>query len=319
MISAIPPPLIPIALFYFLCAIVSLIGNMIMIICFFRERKFNSPCHYMITLACAADMLHLCGHFVFNFQLFYDGRLKQLWTFFIILRLGPGSQELCFWLLLPSCIGLAISGPLLLSMGIDRFLACQCPMVYRQLCSRPAMYLLLQLFFPIIYTVYLNVSSFVQRHPKTMVICQVPLAMSGDSFEKFNQGGLIINIGVVIVYFVTFLKLRRLAGSATHLKVVFRSILYTVIFVILGWSTVTMMNIASIHLVEDIDTVHILMIYAGIGLNMACASNIFVFYAINSEYRAAIRKLFGKSVPIKIHPSTSMFASTARGNTVTKF
>ncbi|PIC26754.1 hypothetical protein B9Z55_019231 [Caenorhabditis nigoni] len=304
MISAIPPPLIPIALFYFLCAIVSLIGNMIMIICFFRERKFNSPCHYMITLACAADMLHLCGHFVFNFQLFYD---------------GPGSQELCFWLLLPSCIGLAISGPLLLSMGIDRFLACQCPMVYRQLCSRPAMYLLLQLFFPIIHTVYLNVSSFVQRDPKTMVICQVPLAMSGDSFEKFNQGGLIINIGVVIVYFVTFLKLRRLAGSATHLKVVFRSILYTVIFVILGWSTVTMMNIASIHLVEDIDTVHILMIYAGIGLNMACASNIFVFYAINSEYRAAIRKLFGKSVPIKIHPSTSMFASTARGNTVTKF
>ncbi|CAP39831.2 Protein CBR-SRSX-33 [Caenorhabditis briggsae] len=265
MISAIPPPLIPIALFYLMCAIISLIGNMIMIICFLRERKFNSPCHYMITLTCAADMLHLCGHFVFNFQLFYD---------------GPGSQELCFWLLLPSCIGLAISGPLLLSMGIDRFLACQFPMVYRQLCSRSLMYLILQLFFPIIYTVYLNVSSFVQRDPKTMVICQVPLAMSGDSFEKFNQGGLIINIGVVIVYFVTFLKLKRLAGSATQLKVVFRSILYTVIFVILGWSTVTMMNIASIHLVEDIDTVHILMIYAGIGLNMACASNIFVFYTI---------------------------------------
>uniref|UniRef100_A0A1I7T684 G_PROTEIN_RECEP_F1_2 domain-containing protein n=1 Tax=Caenorhabditis tropicalis TaxID=1561998 RepID=A0A1I7T684_9PELO len=164
------------------------------------------------------------------------------------------------------------------------------------------------------YTVYLNVSSFLQRDPDTLLICQVPLAMSGNSFEKFNKGGLIINVAVVIIYFVTFLKLRKIAGSATQLKVVFKSILYTVIFVILGWCTVTIMNIASIHLVNDIDTQHILMIYAGIGLNMACASNIFVFYKINSEYRAAIRKLFGQTVPGKIHPTTSMHGSTVKAN-----
>ncbi|KAF1750131.1 hypothetical protein GCK72_016677 [Caenorhabditis remanei] len=257
MISEIPPPLIPIALFYFVCATISLVGNMIMIVCFFRER----------------------------------------------------SQELCFWLLLPSCIGLCISGPLLLSMGIDRFLACQSPMIYRKLCSRPAMYLLLQLSFPILYTVYLNGSSFIQRDSATSVICQVPLAMSGDSFEKFNEGGLFINVGVVITYFITFLKLKRVTGNASQLKVVFKSILYTVIFVILGWCTVTVVNILSIHLVANIDTQHIMMIYAGIGLNMACASNVFVFYKINSEYRTAIRRLFGVKVPTQIYPTTSMIGN----------
>ena len=54
-------------------------------------------------------------------------------------------------------------------------------------------------------------SSYTQRDSETLVICQVPLALSGSSFEEFNTGGFIINVGVVIIYFVTFLKLRSLS------------------------------------------------------------------------------------------------------------
>lgn len=64
------------------------------------------------------------------------------------------------------------------------------------------------------------------------------------------------------------------------MKVIFKSIFYTVVFVILGWVTVTVTNVLSIQLVEDIDFRHIMLIYAGIGLNMACAGNVFVFYTI---------------------------------------
>ncbi|EGT55270.1 CBN-SRSX-33 protein [Caenorhabditis brenneri] len=264
-------------------------------------------------------MLHLCGHFIFNFQLFYGGEFTFNCNWNKMTSVGPGSQELCFWLLLPSSIGLCLSGPLLLSMGIDRLLACQFPMIYRQLCSKPTMYLFAQFLFPVIYTAYLTASSFIQRDPDTSVICQVPLAMSGDSFEKFNKGGLIINIAVVITYFVTYMKLKKVTGNASQLKVVFKSILYTVIFVILGWCTVTVANIASIHFVEDIDTQHIMMIYAGIGLNMACASNVFIFYKINSEYRSSIRKLFGQSDPGKIHPTTSIIGSSMKPRNSLKY
>ncbi|PIC28947.1 hypothetical protein B9Z55_020704 [Caenorhabditis nigoni] len=136
-------------------------------------------------------------------------------------------------------------------MGIDRFLACQCPILYRLLCSKRTFYLAIQLTFPIIFTVYINTFSFLQRDPNTLVICQVPLAISGDTFEKFNKWGLIINMGVVFIYFITYRKLRNQTALTSGLKFIFKSILYTVIFVILGWCTVTIVNIASIHLVED--------------------------------------------------------------------
>ncbi|PIC28963.1 hypothetical protein B9Z55_020715 [Caenorhabditis nigoni] len=192
-------------------------------------------------------------------------------------------------------------------MGIDRFLACQCPILYRLLCSKRTLYLAIQLIFPIIFTVYINTFSFLQRDANTLVICQVPLAISGDTFEKFNKCGLIINIGVVLIYFITYLKLRNQTALSTGLKFIFKSILYTVIFVILGWCTVTIVNIASIHFV-NVDTQHIIIIYAGIGLNVACASNVFVFYIINSEYRTAIRKLFGMKSEVKLH--TTLFLNS---------
>ncbi|KAF1754157.1 hypothetical protein GCK72_020717 [Caenorhabditis remanei] len=207
-----------------------------------------------------------------------------------------------------------MSGPLLLSLGIDRFLACQFPVIYRQLCSRSVIYLLLQLAVPIGYTTYITMSSYTQRDSETLVICQVPLALSGSSFEEFNTGGFIINVGVVIIYFVTFLKLRSLSVHESQLKVVFKSILYTVIFVILGWCTVTLVNILCIHLVADIDSQHIMMIYAGISLNMACASNVFVFYKINSDYRSAIQKLLEIKIPDKVYPMTSIIGSVTNGD-----
>ncbi|ULT91510.1 hypothetical protein L3Y34_009254 [Caenorhabditis briggsae] len=193
-------------------------------------------------------------------------------------------------------------------MGIDRFLACQCPILYRLLCSKRTLYLLIQLTFPIIFTIYINTFSFLQRDANTTVICQVPLAISGNTFEKFNKCGLIINIGVVLIYFITYLKLRNQTALVSGLKFIFKSILYTVIFVILGWCTVTIVNIASIHLVKDVDTRNICMIYAGMGLNVACASNVFVFYIINSEYRTAIRKLFGMKSEVKLH--TTLFLNS---------
>ncbi|CCD66549.1 G-protein coupled receptors family 1 profile domain-containing protein [Caenorhabditis elegans] len=278
MVAEVNLPIAPIAIFYLCCSIVSCTGNSIMIILFIKEKNFHSPCHYMITFSCLADMLHLCGHFVFNYHIFAD---------------VTDTQANCYWMLFFTSIGKTMSNPLILMTGIDRLIACKSPVLYRALLERPNLYVCGQLILPTAYSSFLMVSGFLQRDTVTQIYCAVPAAFAGTAFSKFNTSGIFINIAIVIVYFFTFLQLRTYAG-ATQMKVVFRSILWTVIFVIIGWSSVTIANQFAIF-AKDAATRKLISIYAGIGVNLACASNIFVFYAINTEYRNAIRRLFGLS------------------------
>ncbi|PIC27921.1 hypothetical protein B9Z55_020020 [Caenorhabditis nigoni] len=296
MVAEANIPLVPVVIFYLCCAIVSCIGNSIMIILFIKERNFHSPCHYMITFGCLADMLHLCGHFVFNYHIFAD---------------VTDTQANCYWMLFFTSIGKCMANPLRLMTGIDRLIACKSPVVYRALLERPALYICAQLVLPATYTSFLMVSGFIQRdpisyskHPKfenqssifRKIYCTVPLAFAGSTFSQFNTSGIFVNVAIVIVYFFTFMQLRSYAG-ATQMKVVFRSILWTVVLVIIGWSSVTIANQFAIFVAKDATTRKLIAIYAGIGVNMACASNFFVFYAINTEYRHAIRRLFGLASP----------------------
>ncbi|CAI2353209.1 unnamed protein product [Caenorhabditis sp. 36 PRJEB53466] len=223
-------------------------------------------------------MLHLCGHFVFNFHIFAN---------------KTDTQENCYWMLFLTSIGKCMSNPLILMTGIDRFIACKSPVIYRTLLERPNLYICGQLVFPVTYTTVIMISGFIQRDPTTQIVCTVPVALAGTAFSTFNTSGIFVNCAIVIVYFLTFLKLRSYAG-ATQMKVVFRSILWTVVFVILGWTSVTVANQFAIFSNDPL-TRKLIAIYAGIGVNLACASNVFVFYAINTEYREAIRRLFGLS------------------------
>uniref|UniRef100_A0A8R1I8H4 Uncharacterized protein n=1 Tax=Caenorhabditis japonica TaxID=281687 RepID=A0A8R1I8H4_CAEJA len=58
--------------------------------------------------------------------------------------------------------------------------------------------------------------------------------------------------------------------------------------------TTTIANAASYTVTDSLTTAHLIQTYAGITVNFAAASNVFVFYAINSEYRDAIKNLFKK-------------------------
>ncbi|KAF1750758.1 hypothetical protein GCK72_017309 [Caenorhabditis remanei] len=222
--------------------------------------------------------MHLCGHFVFNYHVFAD---------------VTDSQANCYWMLFFTSIGKCMANPLRLMTGIDRLIACKSPVVYRALLERPILYVMAQLVLPSSYTTFLMVSGFIQRDPKTQIYCTVPLAFAGPTFSQFNTSGIFVNIAIVIVYFFTYLQLRSYAG-ASQMKVVFRSILWTVILVIIGWSSVTIANQFAIF-AKDAATRKLISIYAGIGVNLACASNVFVFYTINTEYKHAIRRLFGLS------------------------
>ncbi|ULT89750.1 hypothetical protein L3Y34_008276 [Caenorhabditis briggsae] len=108
----------------------------------------------------------------------------------------------------------------------------------------------------------------------------------------FTYTSGIIYIAVFFVYLSVYVMLKSNKASA-RFKNVFRSILVTVGFVLLGWVTTTTANTLSYSITDDLFTIQLIQMYAGITVNFAAASNVFVFYAINSEYRSVIKSMFG--------------------------
>ncbi|EGT55361.1 CBN-SRSX-31 protein [Caenorhabditis brenneri] len=275
-------PLVPVALFYLVCAIVGVIGNGIMVVVFWKESKFKLPIYYLITLNCLADLFHVSGHFVFNYQLFAE---------------ETSSQATCYFMLFHTAIGFCISGPLLLAIGIDRLIACRFPISYRTLLSHGTLYLCAQLLFPISFTVVLMIYGYQLIDYNSQIVCMAPLALPRKVFGYFTYASNAINVGIVVVYVYTYIVLRGYKErDLNRMQYVFKSISLTVIIVLIGWCTVTVGNTVAIGLIENRKTSEIVSIHAGFGVNISCSINIFVFYAINSEYRSGIRRLFGMKI-----------------------
>uniref|UniRef100_A0A1I7TQR5 G_PROTEIN_RECEP_F1_2 domain-containing protein n=1 Tax=Caenorhabditis tropicalis TaxID=1561998 RepID=A0A1I7TQR5_9PELO len=124
------------------------------------------------------------------------------------------------------------------------------------------------------------------------MICSNPLSLNGNAFQMFTYSSGIIYIVVFFVYMSVYVMLKSNKASA-RFKNVFRSILVTVGFVLLGWVTTTTANTVSYLITNDLLTIQLIQMYAGITVNFAAASNVFVFYAINTEYRSVIKSMFG--------------------------
>uniref|UniRef100_A0A1I7TQR4 G_PROTEIN_RECEP_F1_2 domain-containing protein n=1 Tax=Caenorhabditis tropicalis TaxID=1561998 RepID=A0A1I7TQR4_9PELO len=65
-------------------------------------------------------------------------------------------------LILP-IIGYTAGGPLILSMGIDRFIAVKFPTNYRFYQQSPVHYLTVQLIFPIFYSLFFLIFGYLER------------------------------------------------------------------------------------------------------------------------------------------------------------
>ncbi|KJH48947.1 hypothetical protein DICVIV_04917 [Dictyocaulus viviparus] len=104
--------MIPLTVILTILPIIGIIGNSIMVIATFKAKRFNSPCHVLIALTCTADLINELGQFPFVVNFFTNTTI---------------SRTDCFWILSLSLFAAAIASPLILTLGIDRFIAIKCP------------------------------------------------------------------------------------------------------------------------------------------------------------------------------------------------
>ncbi|CAD6199979.1 unnamed protein product [Caenorhabditis auriculariae] len=247
MFDHIHPAILPLGFFFFFCSLIGCTGNFIMVLCFFIKKRLRSPCHILITLTCLLDLLHQAGQFPFVVQLF--GNLTC-------------SQAQCYYMLILPIVGFSSGGPMILSLGLDRFIA-----------------------------------------------VRFPSNLNGPAFKYFTYSSSLIYLSVVLVYAATYVLLKT-GATSKRFKAVFKSIGITVAFVLFGWVTTTTANTCSYVITKDVFSAQLIQMYAGITVNTACTSNVFVFYAINSEYREVIKSIFG----VKSQKSAFDVSSTHRGS-----
>ncbi|CAI2354472.1 unnamed protein product [Caenorhabditis sp. 36 PRJEB53466] len=294
MFDYINPTILPLGFFFFFCSLIGVIGNAIMVICTIRTKRFRSPCHLLICATCIADLLHLCGQFPFCVHLFANREPSQAHRAPNLVFLVTSSQAQCFYILTIPIVGFTTGGPLILSMGIDRLIAVKFPTKYRYYQEEPVTYVVGQLAFPTVYCIVFLIYGFLERNTdvKNQITCSNPLSLNGTSFQMYTYTSGLIYIAVFFIYLSVYVMLKSNKASA-RFKNVFRSILVTVGFVLLGWVTTTTANTLSYSVSSDVMVIQLIQMYAGITVNFAAASNVFVFYSINSEYRAVIQSMFG--------------------------
>ncbi|PIO59843.1 hypothetical protein TELCIR_18681, partial [Teladorsagia circumcincta] len=130
------------------------------------------------------------------------------------------------------------------------------------------------------------------------VQCAIPQSFGVVAFDLLNQIGIAVNVAIVIVYGSTFYVLRK-SGASSKMKTVFKSIAVTVIIVLCGWLCTFLINSVALIVSKDVYTTIVINMYAGIAVNIGLASNVFVYYAINTEYRDVIREMFGYTGKVK--------------------
>ncbi|CAB3396476.1 unnamed protein product [Caenorhabditis bovis] len=279
MFDYINTAILPLGFFFLVCTIIGVIGNFLMLLCTFRTKRFRSPCHILISITCLADLIHVSGQFPFCVHLF--GNLTS-------------TQAQCYYMLTLPIIGFTTGGPLILSMGIDRLIAVKFPTRYRYYQEEPTLYIIAQLTFPVVYAITFLIYGFIERDTdeSKQMICANPLSLNGNSFQAFTFSSAFIYIIVVCVYGTVYYLLKTNKASS-RFKSVFRSILVTVGLVLFGLVSTTTANTLSYIITSDEFTVQLIQMYAGITVNFAASSNLFVFYAINAEYREVIKSLLG--------------------------
>ncbi|VDL73538.1 unnamed protein product [Nippostrongylus brasiliensis] len=104
--------LLPLTFVFTVLPTIGIIGNAIMIMATFKAKRMNSPCHILIAVTCFMDLLHEIGQYPFVYHYF---------------RMTTMPQSDCFWMQIIPIIGVCAGCPLLLSLGLDRFIAVRFP------------------------------------------------------------------------------------------------------------------------------------------------------------------------------------------------
>ncbi|CAL2045635.1 unnamed protein product [Caenorhabditis brenneri] len=266
--------LVPLGIILFFVALVGIIGNTIMVVVFFKFSKLRSPCHYFIMMTCLADCCHNYGQLIFTVHLFGDFKTSQL---------------VCSLINIPTLIGVISGSCWMLALGIDRFIACKWPIGYRSIISTSTVYSIFQGLIPFTYTFVFLVMTFMEVD-HTPVTCAVPLAMGSQTFVIWSISNIILNGIIMMLYSIVNCFVQK-QEHAQNFKTVFKSIFITISFVVAGWTITCISNTIVVQFLPTPYGKQLLNMYAGIPVNIACASNVFIFYRINQDYRSCIRKL----------------------------
>ncbi|KAK5984694.1 hypothetical protein GCK32_017993 [Trichostrongylus colubriformis] len=157
----------------------------------------KSPCHIMIALTCAADFIHEIGQYPFVYHFHRNSMMIQ---------------SNCFWMQLIPMIGACVGSPLILCLGLDRFIAVRFPSRYRLLQMMPYRYVLCSMLLPTVYGSYVLILAFLHKD-QSLVQCGIPQSFGVVAFDSLNQIGIAVNVAIVVVYGATYFILRKSGAS----------------------------------------------------------------------------------------------------------
>ncbi|KAK5969948.1 hypothetical protein GCK32_011974 [Trichostrongylus colubriformis] len=189
-------------------------------------------------------------------------------------------QDLCvYWQLIPT-LGLFFSSLLLFGVAVDRLMSTR--IVYKFLSTRYyKRYLCAHLFLAVAPSILVESWIFDERTSDEYVICDISTPLHAVRLI-FVVSTMAINTVIILCYVLCFFSIRNIMDENST-KQVYRSLFVISTIVLCGW--LSGIVVSSIVYFLDLELTLRVHLVSGICVNLATASNFFVYYAISDKYR----------------------------------
>ncbi|KAK5973713.1 hypothetical protein GCK32_014591 [Trichostrongylus colubriformis] len=178
-------------------------------------------------------------------------------------------------------LGFFISSLLLFGVAVDRLISTR--IFYKFLSSRYyKRYLCAHLFLAVSPSILIESWVFNERTSKEHVICTISTPLQGSTRVFFIVSTTTTNTLIILCYVLCFFSIRK-SMDENSTKQVYRSLFVISTIVLCGW--ISGIVVSSIVYFLELELTLRVDLVSGICVNLATASNFFVYYAISEMYR----------------------------------
>ncbi|CAD5227361.1 unnamed protein product [Bursaphelenchus xylophilus] len=266
---------------FFLLAIMlaGYVGNALVIMATFTNKKLQGSCNYFIAFGCFADMIHTSAHWVFVYTTAITGE-----------NFIP--YDRCLWYQTLPLIFITISIIMTLLVGIDRLVSVTFPVAYGKTNKTAIITGGVVLSFACgAYFYGISYLHAFTPEGKNPVLCVIVSALGGRAFFAWFNFCVLVNLIDLVIYSSVWLILRFKAGMSDDSKKVFRSLFAIMLTVAFGWLANAFCQAVIAPAFIKVEYQYEFMVYFGIPVNLASSGGFVTLYIFSQEYRRTFRKL----------------------------
>ncbi|CAD5221283.1 unnamed protein product [Bursaphelenchus okinawaensis] len=246
-------------------ALAGYVGNTLVIMATFKNKKLQGSCNFFIAYGCFADICHTSAHWVFVYTTITGN------TFI--------PYDECLWYQTIPQIFVTVSVIMTLLVGIERLFAVLFPLTYQGINKKIIIIGGVIIAFVVSFYFYLiSLETAFSENGKLPVLCVIVNSLGGRGLLQWFNMCVLVNLIDLLVYTLVWVMLKFKANAKDEGQKVFKALFAIMFTVAFGWLANAFCQAVIVPAYIKVEDQYEFMIYFGIPVNVASSSGFVTLY-----------------------------------------